>query len=481
MDRGDAVARFAYGVPSLDSYWRAIILFGQNVASYKFALAGALLEIGAGSEEVSLDDLALPFASRVAAHLRTHDKQGTFQQSRFLDACRAFNRGELDAEGLRMKTAQLGFANVIDAFHVVDQAEVPERFFIDERKAGRGIRLTDALHQILDEGHGPNLGEEVEARWRLVETAWELNLPRHLLTVEFEPVSAALVVPRRRTNITGARAALNGYQKGHCFYCYSPIDIASGSATTCHVDHVFPWSAGPQLGPGEHIDRQRSQFVMGGAQRGHRHLHRIRIRIHDSNMVRSLRPWRRKSEKFSERLSLGVRAQNRCRAGLAAGQFGQHVGAVHPSDLQVHLGDHVEPICVRFPADESIRQLGHATCREHVGDQHRGCIEPVPEPGDHLGRQHGIATEGEEVVVDADPVSVDAQNLGDYGHQRRFQCCGRCPVLVGGRGLGVGQLTCRGLPVDLAADGERYPVGHNDDLGNHLRGNEVAHCGRDGL
>ena len=97
MDRGDAVARFAYKDPSLDAYWRAIILFGQNVASYKFALAGALLEIGTGSEEVSLDELALPFASRVAEHLRTHDKQGTFQQSRFLDACRAFNSGELDA------------------------------------------------------------------------------------------------------------------------------------------------------------------------------------------------------------------------------------------------------------------------------------------------------------------------------------------------------------------------------------------------
>ena len=248
MDRGDAVARFAYGIPSPDSYWRAIVLFGQNVASYKFALAGALLEIGAGSEDVSLDELALPFANRVAEHLRTHDKQGTFQQSRFLDACRAYNNGELDEDGLRAKTAKLGFANVIDAFHVVDNAEVPERFFIDERKSGKGIRLTDGLRQLLDEGHGPNLRDEVEARWRLVETAWELNLPRQLLTVEFEPVTTTLVVPRRRTNITGARAALNGYQKGHCFYCYAPIDIARGSATTCQVDHVFAWSTGSLIG-----------------------------------------------------------------------------------------------------------------------------------------------------------------------------------------------------------------------------------------
>ena len=247
MDRGDAVARFIHEVPSLDSYWRAIVLFGQNVASYKFALAGALLEIGADSEAVSLDALALPFASRVAEHLRTHDKQGTFQQSRFLDACRAFNSGELDADGLRGKTVQLGFANVIDAFHIVDKTEVPQRFFVDERRSGSGIRLTDGLQDLLDAGHGPDQGEEIEARWRLVETAWELNLPRHLLTVEFQPVSDTLVVPRRRTNITGARAALNGYQKGHCFYCYTPIDIASGSVMTCHVDHVFPWSAGPVI------------------------------------------------------------------------------------------------------------------------------------------------------------------------------------------------------------------------------------------
>jgi hypothetical protein len=197
---------------------------------------------------ISLDDLALPFAGRVAEHLRTHDKQGTSPQSRFLDACRAFNKGELDTDGLRAVTVKYCFNNAIDAFHNVDKAEVPERFFIDERKSAKGIRITDRVRELLNEGHGPNLREEVEARWRLVETAWELNVPRQLLTVEFEPVSDSLVVPRRRTNITGARGALNGYQKGHCFYWYAPIEIETGLATVCHVDHVVPWSAGQFVG-----------------------------------------------------------------------------------------------------------------------------------------------------------------------------------------------------------------------------------------
>ena len=36
----------------------------------------------------------------------------------------------------------------------------------------------------------------------------------------------------RRKDVTSARGSLNGYQKGHCFYCYVPIDAADGTART---------------------------------------------------------------------------------------------------------------------------------------------------------------------------------------------------------------------------------------------------------
>ena len=252
MDRGGAVARFTDEIPSLSSYWRAIILFGRNVASYKFALGGALLEIGGTSDFVSVDELAIPFARRVADHLRTHDKQGTFEGSRFLDACRSFNAGEIDEDGLRGKTIQLGFTNVIDAFHVVDKGEVAERFFVDERRTRKGIRLTDQLHSLLLDGQHATFDAELESRWRLVETAWKLNLPRHLLTVGFDPFNELVYETRRRTPITGAREALNGYQKGRCFYCFSPIFIVKGDDSICEVDHVFAWSRGLLGGP--HVD-----------------------------------------------------------------------------------------------------------------------------------------------------------------------------------------------------------------------------------
>lgn len=32
--------------PTLENYWRAIILFGRNTASYKFALAKIFIDVG---------------------------------------------------------------------------------------------------------------------------------------------------------------------------------------------------------------------------------------------------------------------------------------------------------------------------------------------------------------------------------------------------------------------------------------------------
>ena len=117
---------FTETTPSLEDFWRSIILLGRNVASYKFALGKSLFELAhQDQEEVPLDELAVPFARHMRQqHLKLSDKQGTSAQSRFLDACRAFNRGELTETQLIEQTARLGFNNVIDAFHVVNQGEV---------------------------------------------------------------------------------------------------------------------------------------------------------------------------------------------------------------------------------------------------------------------------------------------------------------------------------------------------------------------
>jgi hypothetical protein len=235
---------FVHYRPSPEDYWRGIVLFGRNVATYKFALARAILDLRPEAGQlVTLEELASPFARHLCDHLLGAEKQGTFKQSRFLNACRRANAGELNQQGLAEETVRLGFNNVIEAFHVIGRDEVPTRFFADERRRNRGIRITEAFSQLVNGEQAPNLPEEAEARWRLVETAWELGVSPALVTVSHDPVTESLFVidpARRRKTITKVPSALSGYQKGHCFYCFDSFSLLGSSPPD--VDHFFPHS-----------------------------------------------------------------------------------------------------------------------------------------------------------------------------------------------------------------------------------------------
>ena len=72
MRSGFFVDATLYGMEELrdESKWRALILFGRNVATYKFAFAKTLLEqVEMGKQRVSLEDLALPYAGHLIRHL----------------------------------------------------------------------------------------------------------------------------------------------------------------------------------------------------------------------------------------------------------------------------------------------------------------------------------------------------------------------------------------------------------------------------
>jgi hypothetical protein len=96
-----------------------------------------------------------------------------------------------------------------------------------------------------------NLPFEVEARWRLVETAWSLNLNPKLLEVRYDNDRELLFAENelnRRINITSSRDSLNGYQKGMCFYCFKEIVIdGSDPDRMADVEHYFPHVLAPSL------------------------------------------------------------------------------------------------------------------------------------------------------------------------------------------------------------------------------------------
>lgn len=231
--------------PELEDYWRGIVLFGRNVASYKFALAKSLLDLKPESGRlVKLEELAPIYSGHIVKHLIQTDKQCTSSSSKFLDGCRKYNSGTLIKDDLIDLTVRSGFNNVIDAFHVVGQCEVPARFYIDERKSHKGIRITDEFSALLSRDQSENLPQEVEARWSLVETAWDLGVSRSLVSIGYDEHNQSLFAldnQRRRKSVTGSRDALNGYQKGKCFYCFTDIYIKDVSMNEYpDVDHFFP-------------------------------------------------------------------------------------------------------------------------------------------------------------------------------------------------------------------------------------------------
>ncbi len=243
---------FLESKPRTESIFRSIILFGRNVASYKFALGKSLLELADKEKtSISLEELAVPFSYHLSEHLKINDKQCTSSSSKFLDKIRDYNIGKLSQGNLVATTVSLGFNNVIDAFHVVGKEEVPERFFIDERKERKGIVVTDTLLKLKENIQFTNFSHEVEARWRLVETAWSLQINPQLLEVRFDSVSNELYTEFndfKRTTITSCRDSLNGYQKGHCFYCHRDIVIDdSAPEYLADVDHFFPHVLAPEI------------------------------------------------------------------------------------------------------------------------------------------------------------------------------------------------------------------------------------------
>ncbi len=107
--------QFQINDPSLESQWRAIILFGKNSATYKFAFAKALLSfIEKEKTIITLDELAIPFAHSIVEHLKKSDKQGNANSSKFLEGCRNYINETISNEELYSLTERFGFVNVVD-------------------------------------------------------------------------------------------------------------------------------------------------------------------------------------------------------------------------------------------------------------------------------------------------------------------------------------------------------------------------------
>lgn len=227
--------------PTVEDCWRGIILYGQNSATYKFALAESLLKLNPASGDlVKLEDLAPIYGKAIAAHIAHSPKQGT-RPGKFLQSVQQFNVDQ-NLDALVGATVSAGFQDVIDAFHNIGSSPVLHKFFIDERRERKGIRITDAFSELAEGVQVRNIEKEVQSRWRLVETAWNLGVSANHLVVQHDHDLGEIFATdftRRRRSVTNTRGALNGYQKGRCFYCFTALQLLGNNFNT-DVDHFFP-------------------------------------------------------------------------------------------------------------------------------------------------------------------------------------------------------------------------------------------------
>ena len=236
--------------PTLEDYWRSLILFGRNVACYKLALGKALLEIAPQEKTIiTLDELAEPYSRYITEHLRLCDtqSQSANQPYPFLEACRQFRDNQITNEQLIEITAKEGFKVVLNKFHNLSFGELPISFY---EKTKGGIILTDDLLRLVQSLQFQNLIQEGEARWRLLERAWQMKVSRQLIQVNYDNDSNLFFTSdrnNRRVDLSSSHDSLNGYQKGKCFYCFGRISLDSTSENFTDVDHFLPHVLGQQM------------------------------------------------------------------------------------------------------------------------------------------------------------------------------------------------------------------------------------------
>ena len=165
--------------------WRALILFGRNTASYKFAFGKALLTAAEqGLNSVSLEQLAPTYTDELISHLISHPKQTTAPSSSFLEACSRFNLGEISREDLMSIAVKIGFKDVVGAFQNLKGSSLNNPFYSDDLRESNRLILHDDLLRLSDSSSISDLRSETESRWRLVESAWSLGVSERILAVD---------------------------------------------------------------------------------------------------------------------------------------------------------------------------------------------------------------------------------------------------------------------------------------------------------
>ena len=217
-------------------YWKAITLFGLNVATYKPALAKVLISAAnEGVKEIKWEDLSRRFLNEYKSRIESNGMPQQSNPGRKTKLERIIDEQKVNLidEGQAIwKVANEGFNDVVPRFHTVGQLSDFANDYFYEIDFGRRLILKDSMLDI-SKNHFDELNEEIEARWSLLEGAFKINHSNENLSLANNIRETYLKGGYTRKNLTNNIPFLMGYQGNVCFYCGEVM-------TDIHVDHVLP-------------------------------------------------------------------------------------------------------------------------------------------------------------------------------------------------------------------------------------------------
>jgi len=220
---------------STKDYWKALILYGLNQATYKIALGKTLLSLADhGQTRVTWEELSKEFFQQYQQRL-SHDpmpQQATPSRQTVMERIVKLHlAGKLSLDQAIQEVGVNALGDVIRRFDNLGNDEVFKGKFY-RFDFGKELILTDDLHEIV-ESDTSELEEELDARWSLLEGAFSIQQENFVLSNDLR--LTYLENGYKRKNLTSNTPFLQGYQGNTCFYCGEPIP-----AEDIHVDHVLP-------------------------------------------------------------------------------------------------------------------------------------------------------------------------------------------------------------------------------------------------
>ncbi len=226
---------------------RAILLFGKNTATYKFALCHSLMNLNGDNlkTEIKYEDLSEDFVRELHKHHVSCPNQFNRKEPTKLEkAMDSHSRDEINFKRLLEIAQKDIYNNVFRAFQNLGDGTLSKKHMLFENhQSDKKLIITDRLAEILSDSSLVELVKrENQARWRVVEEAWSAGLSTNLV---YDYEKQRFYRSDKKVNRVYLRSAVETlvpYQKGLCFFCSNLMTDIHGKEYELFpdVDHFFP-------------------------------------------------------------------------------------------------------------------------------------------------------------------------------------------------------------------------------------------------